>query len=175
MNDWRVTRRRFLLTSVATALAVPRVLEAQPPGRVSRVGLLYFGSRHTGAGGERYTAFLEGMRALGYVEGTNLLVEARFADSEPGRVPDLAKELLRSKVEIIVATGSPVYRVLQRMTTIPSSSRSPPILFSVAWPRASRGPAATSPACPTPPLISASNSSRCSKESCRSCPGWVCS
>jgi ABC-type uncharacterized transport system substrate-binding protein len=56
------------------------------------------------------------MRALGYVEGQNLIVEARFGDSRPERLPGLAAELVRSKVEVIVATGSPTYRVLQRMS-----------------------------------------------------------
>jgi putative ABC transport system substrate-binding protein len=60
------------------------------------------------------------MRELGYVDGTNVLVEARFADSKPERIPDLVRELLRANVDTIVATGSPVYRVLQRLTpTLP--------------------------------------------------------
>jgi putative ABC transport system substrate-binding protein len=84
------------------------------------VGFLYFGSRQTGPGGERYAAFLEGMRELGCVEGKNLIMEARFAESTPERVPDLVKELPRAKVHTIVATGSPVYRVPQRTTpTLP--------------------------------------------------------
>ena len=91
--------------------------EAQQAGKVARVGFLYFGSRQTGPGNDRYSAFLEGMRELGYVEGRNLIVEARFADSKPERIPDLVQELLRLKVDAIVAAGSPVYRVLQRTTT----------------------------------------------------------
>jgi len=84
------------------------------------VGFLYFGSRQTGPGPERYAAFLEGMRELGYVEGQNLLVEARFADSKAERLPGLATELLRLKVDVIVATASPTYRVLERMNpTVP--------------------------------------------------------
>jgi putative ABC transport system substrate-binding protein len=110
-------RRRFLLTPLAGAFIAPLAVEAQQAGKVARVGFLYYGSRQTGTGGERYAAFLDGMRDLGYVEGTNLVVEARFADSKPERLPDLVKELLRSKVETIVAAGFPVYRVLQRMTT----------------------------------------------------------
>jgi len=113
-------RRRFLLISLAGALAAPLAAEAQQAGKVPRVGFLYFGSRQTGPGPERYAAFLEGMRELGHVEGQNLLVEARFADSKAERLPGLATELLRLKVDVIVATASPTYRVLQRMNpTVP--------------------------------------------------------
>src|SRR5215472_7505715 len=56
------------------------------------------------------------MHELGYVEGTNLVIEARFADGNADRVPALAAELARLKVDVIVATGTPVYRALQYMT-----------------------------------------------------------
>ena len=103
-----------------TLLACLSTAEAQQAGKVPRVGFLYFGSRQTGPGPERYAAFVEGMRELGYVEGRNVLVEARFADSNAERLPGLVTELLRSKVDVIVATASPTYRVLQRMnSTVP--------------------------------------------------------
>jgi putative ABC transport system substrate-binding protein len=92
-------------------------VEAQQAGKVPRVGFLYFGSREPGPGAARYAAFLEGLRELGYVEGKDLIVEARFAESKPERLPALVDELLRLRVDSIVATGSPVYRVLQRTTT----------------------------------------------------------
>jgi len=116
------TRRRKLLMALAVggaSVACP-IAFAQPVARTVRIGFLYFGSRQPGPGGERYAAFLAGMRDLGYVEGKNLVVEARFADSNIERVPDLVKELLSAKVDVIVATASPVYRALQRLnTTIP--------------------------------------------------------
>ena len=87
-------RRGFLLTSLAGVLAATRAAGAQQARKMARVGFLYFGSRQNGPGAERYAAFLEGMRDLGYVEGRNLLVEARFADSQAERLPGLAKELL---------------------------------------------------------------------------------
>ncbi len=115
----RTTNRRFALgvTLALVLVACLSAVEAQQPGTVARVGFLYFGSRQTGPVGDRYAAFLEGMRELGYVEGKNLVVEARFAESRPERLPDLVQELLRLKVDTIVATGSPVYRALQRVTT----------------------------------------------------------
>jgi putative ABC transport system substrate-binding protein len=100
-------------------LACRPAVEAQQVGKVGRVGFLYFGSRQTGLGPDRYAAFLDGMRALGYIEGKTVIVEARFAESKPERLSGLAEDLLRLKVDVIVATGSPVYRVLQRMTGVP--------------------------------------------------------
>jgi len=114
-------RSRFTLalTFALALLACLPAVGAQQAGRVARVGFLYFGSREPGPGAERYGAFLEGMRELGYVEGKDLIVDARFAESKPERLPELVEELLRLKVDVIVATGSPVYRVLQRTTTTP--------------------------------------------------------
>jgi putative tryptophan/tyrosine transport system substrate-binding protein len=115
--------RRGLTFGAALGIALLACLpavQAQQAGQVARVGFLYFGSRQPGPGAERYAAFLEGMRELGYVEGRNLLVEARFADSKVERLPGLAKELLGLKVHVIVATASPTYRVLQRVnSTVP--------------------------------------------------------
>lgn len=130
-------RRRLALglTLALALLACLPAVEAEQAGKVPRVGFLYFGSRQTGPGADRYAAFLEGMRELGYVEGKNLIVEARFAESKPERLPDLVKELLGLKVDAIVATGSPVYRVLQRMTTtlpIVVTVTADPVLAGVA-------------------------------------------
>jgi putative ABC transport system substrate-binding protein len=108
-------RRMFLGTLAGGLLAAPLAAQAQQPSRVARVGFFYFGSRQSALATGRYAAFLEGMRELGYVEGKNLRVEARFGDSKPERLPSLAAELMRMNVDVIVATGSPTYRVLQRM------------------------------------------------------------
>ena len=53
------------------------------------------------------------MRELGYVDGKNVVIETRFGDSQPERLPNLVAELVRLRVDVIVATGSPVYRVLR--------------------------------------------------------------
>jgi putative ABC transport system substrate-binding protein len=105
------------VTLALALLSCLSAVEAQQAGKVARVGFLYFGSREPGPGAARYAAFLEGLRELGYVEGKDLIVEPRFAESKPERLPALVDELLRLKVDAIVATGSPVYRVLQRTTT----------------------------------------------------------
>jgi len=114
------TRRTFLIALGAGVLAVPRGSLAQPPAKVVRIGFLYFGSRQSAVDGGRYSSFVQGMRELGYVEGRSFLIEARFADGKNERLPALAAELVRLNVDVIVATGSPVYRALQHATrTIP--------------------------------------------------------
>ena len=115
-------RSRFTLalTLTLSLLACLPTVDAQHAGKVARIRFLYFGSRQPGPGAARYAAFLEGLRELGYVEGKDVIVEARFAESKSERLPALVEELLRLKVEVIVATGSPVYRALQRTTaTLP--------------------------------------------------------
>lgn len=68
----------------------------------------------------RYSAFVQAMRDLGYVEGRNLVIESRFAEGNADRLPALSAELVKMNIDIIVATGSPTYRALQlTATTIP--------------------------------------------------------
>jgi putative ABC transport system substrate-binding protein len=111
------TRRRFLIALGTGVLAVPRGSLAQPQAKGARVGFLYYGSRQSALDTGRYNAFVQGMRELGYVEGTNLVIEARFADGKHERLPALAAELVRLKVDVIVGTGTPTYRALQHATT----------------------------------------------------------
>ena len=109
----------MLATSGGLSLAALPAI-AQQATKPARIGFVYFGSRQPGPGAERYAAFIEGMRELGYVEGKNLRIEARFADSDADRLPRIVKEILDLKVDVIVATASPTYRVLQRFnTTLP--------------------------------------------------------
>lgn len=106
-------RRTFLFAVSAGVLAVTRSSLAQAQTKVARVGFLYFASRQSALEAGRYQAFVQGMRELGYVEGTNLVIEARFADGSTERIPALAAELVRSNVTVIVASGTVVTRVLQ--------------------------------------------------------------
>jgi putative tryptophan/tyrosine transport system substrate-binding protein len=111
------TRRRFLIALGAGVLAVPRGSLAQAPSKVARIGFLSFASRQSSLANGRYNAFVQGMRELGYVEGTNFIIEARFADGKIEPLPALAAELVRLKVDVIVASGTPVLRALQHATT----------------------------------------------------------
>jgi putative tryptophan/tyrosine transport system substrate-binding protein len=110
-----ITRRRFLIALGAGVLAAPRGSLAQQASKLARIAFLYYGSRQSSS--DRYNAFVQGMRELGYVEGTNFILEARFADGNNERLPALVTELVRLKVDVIVATGTPVLRALHHATT----------------------------------------------------------
>jgi putative ABC transport system substrate-binding protein len=106
-------RRRFLLTSLAGALGVPVVAEAQPARGVRRVGYL-------AASQARFEAFRQGLRDLGWVAGQNILIEPRLAGAQIEHLPGLATELVRLNVHLIVAVATPAARAAQRATvTIP--------------------------------------------------------
>lgn len=77
----------------------------------------YFGSRQSSLDTGRYNAFVQGLCELGYVEGKNVTIEARFADGKPEDIPALAAELVRLKVDVIVTMGTPVSRAMQHATT----------------------------------------------------------
>ena len=120
LSEAVITRRRLLFSLGAVMLAGPQAALAQQQSKVARVGFLYFGSRQAAQDTGRYDAFVQGMRELGYVEGRNLIIEARYGDGKNERPQVLAAELVRLKVDVIVATGTPVYRALQHATsTIP--------------------------------------------------------
>jgi ABC-type uncharacterized transport system substrate-binding protein len=110
--------RRIFLTTVAGLLAAPLAADAQRAGKVYRIGLLQIQRR------ERLVPFLkafeEGLRELGYVEGRDFVREYRFADQQPERLPDLAAELVRLKVDVIVTGTDPgTMAARQATTTIP--------------------------------------------------------
>src|SRR5204863_2979555 len=72
-------------------------------------------------------AFRQGLRDLGYVEGQDLVIEQRYAEGSEERLHDLAAELVRLKVDVIVAAGSPAIRAAQHATrTIPIVMAAPP-------------------------------------------------
>src|ERR1700757_3516533 len=82
--------------------------EAQQPVKVPRIAYLSPSSAAT-TSAARMEAFRQGLRELGYVEGKNIAIEYRYADgkTEAERLPDLAAELVRLKVEVIVTSGTP--------------------------------------------------------------------
>jgi ABC-type uncharacterized transport system substrate-binding protein len=96
-------------------LAAPLATEAQPVGRVPRIGIL-----RTGSPPDPFVeAFLQGLRELGYDEGRNVSIEYRWAEGRDEQLPGLAADLVRLKVDVIVAGGSQA-RIAKRATsTIP--------------------------------------------------------
>ena len=91
-------RRAFIGTLTSGLLGAPLAGEAQQAGKVNRIGLLSPVSQGLGI-----EAFREGLRTLGYVEKHNIVVEYRSAEGRFDRLPDLAAELVRLKVDVIVA------------------------------------------------------------------------
>ena len=102
---------------VLVLLTMPLAVEAQPAGKVWRIGVL-FGI--AGPESPRAAPFREGLRELGYVEGQNIAFEWRLSGGQAERFPDLAAELVRLKVDVIVAGDNPAIAAAQRATsTIP--------------------------------------------------------
>jgi ABC-type uncharacterized transport system substrate-binding protein len=119
-----VDRRRFLLTSLVGALAAPLAAEAQQPGKVYRVGIL--GEKASDPSEVRlWQVFRMAMRERGWVEGKNLLIESRWAEGNPARLSELAADLVRLKVDLIVTRGS-IYTHAARTAT-----SSVPIVFTM--------------------------------------------
>jgi putative tryptophan/tyrosine transport system substrate-binding protein len=111
--------RKLLLGVLAILFLAPVYLaRAQQPTKIPRIGFLGGGSASANAG--RIEAFRQGLRELGYVEGKNVVIEHRWADGKLDRLPALASELVRLKVDIIVSAGPTVTRVAKEATvTIP--------------------------------------------------------
>jgi putative ABC transport system substrate-binding protein len=112
------TRRAFLGTLACGLLAAPLAAEAQPAGKVHRIGVLEPTSMVLNA--PNIEAFRQGLRELGYVEGRNYIIEYRSADGRSERFPDLATELIRLKVDVILTRGTPAVLAAKNATgTIP--------------------------------------------------------
>ena len=110
-------RRSFIATLAGGLLAAPLAAEAQPAGKVPRIGFLFSGA--SGPAREVDT-FRQGLRDLGYIEGQNIAIEYRFAGGQVERLPELAAELVRLKLDVIVAPYTPPALAVKRATsTIP--------------------------------------------------------
>jgi putative ABC transport system substrate-binding protein len=109
-----IRRRKLLVALGAGALAAPFGVFAQQPAKVARIGFLGSGSAASTA--TRVDALRAGLRELGYVEGTNLLFEFRWADGNYDRLPGLAAELVNLKVDLIVTHGTPGARAAKQAT-----------------------------------------------------------
>jgi putative ABC transport system substrate-binding protein len=94
-------RRRFLLTSLGGVLAAPLAAEAQPAGKVARVGILSVGTAPAPEEVAR-SSFLAALRDLRWIAGQNIVFESRFAAGQTDRLPALAAELVQLKVDLIV-------------------------------------------------------------------------
>jgi len=112
------TRRRMVLGLSALALTGPLTTRAQPKGKIWRIGFL--GAADPFGYAPHLQGFRQGLQDFGYVEGKNIVVEYRWAEGRYERLPELAGELVRSKVDIIVTHGTPGTRAAKQATqTIP--------------------------------------------------------
>jgi putative ABC transport system substrate-binding protein len=101
------------LSSLLFALSFP--VDAQQPKKVPRIGFLTTVSLSAQA--DRIEAFHQGLRELSYVEGKNIVIEQRSADGKPDRLPAVAAELVRLKVDVIVTAGGISTRAAKEATT----------------------------------------------------------
>jgi ABC-type uncharacterized transport system substrate-binding protein len=121
LYDWTamLTRRRFLGTAGASLLA-PLVAEAQKPAKPARIGYLLTGALESPETRAALDAFRQGLRERGYVEGQNVVIEYRTAEGRIERFPELARELIRLEIDLIVAGTTPAARgARQATTTVP--------------------------------------------------------
>jgi putative ABC transport system substrate-binding protein len=114
-----ILRRELLFAFAAGAIAAPLVSFAQKSSaKIPRIGFLGRASAAGEATGVE--ALRAGLRELGYVEGKNIVIEFRWAEGKNDRLPELAAELARLKVDLVVASGtSAVQAAMQATTTIP--------------------------------------------------------
>jgi len=109
-------RWEFLICLLATSLLTGLSgAEAQQPAKIPHIGFL--AAVPPAALSDRIEAFQHGLRALGYVEGKNILIDSRYAEGKLDRLPALAAELVRLDVSVIVTAGPPATRAAKESTT----------------------------------------------------------
>src|SRR5215467_8975812 len=94
--------KRLLVLLMLLILAAVHTAEAQQPKKIPRIGWL--GAARTSS--PRIEAFRQGLHELGYAEGKNIVIEYRYAEGKLDRLPALAAELVRLKVDVIVTASS---------------------------------------------------------------------
>jgi putative ABC transport system substrate-binding protein len=110
--------RILVLVCLLPAILLPTGSEAQQPAKIPRIGYLSGGSLSNLAG--RIEAFRQGLRELGYIEGKSIVIEWREAKDNVDRVRELADELVRLKMDVLVSPGPAATRPLKEATsTIP--------------------------------------------------------
>lgn len=117
-----VLRPALAIVLTLTLLAVPLVAVAQPGRKVARVGVVSSGYSEVGP---VEPAFVQRLRELGWIEGQNILFEWRYSEDKPDRLPGLAADLIRSKVDAIFALGTIAALAAKQ------STRATPIIMAI--------------------------------------------
>ena len=113
-------RRKFIMALGGAAVAWPFPARAQQASKVARIGYLVTGSLESPEARNSLEAFREGLHELGYIQGQNIVIEYRAADGKIDRLPALATELSRLKLDLIVAGATPAGLAAQQaFTTTP--------------------------------------------------------
>jgi putative ABC transport system substrate-binding protein len=117
-KDTVISRRTFLAAVTGGLLAPPFAAEAQLAAKVYRIGLLSTLPPGSSGVARLWEPFVQGLRELGYVEGENFVMERRYApEGQPDRLRELAADLVRLKVDVIVAGGSLTPHAAKSVTT----------------------------------------------------------
>jgi putative ABC transport system substrate-binding protein len=119
-----VRRREFITLLGGAAVAWPLAARAQPSAKMPTIG--YLGSGTPATQGQWTSAFLQRLRELGWIEGRNIEIEYRWAEGRSERTTDLAADLVRRKVDIIVTAGTAPVLAAKRATSVI------PIVFPLA-------------------------------------------
>src|SRR4029077_4231728 len=120
LGNSRMRMLRFITLAVLAIAWLSFGAAGQTAGKVYRIGYLAIGSSGTPLTVAMIEGLTSGLRQRGYSVGTNLLIESRFAEGKPERLPALAKELLDSKIEVLVTTSYPAARAAKAATsTVP--------------------------------------------------------
>jgi putative ABC transport system substrate-binding protein len=117
--------RREFITLLGAAAAWPLGARAQQPA-IPVIGYLFPGTREEALEAPQFRAFHESLAELGYVEGMNILIEYRYAEGRYERLPDLAAELVRRPVAVIVTAGGTPTALAAK-----SATKTIPILFGI--------------------------------------------
>ena len=115
-----ISRRAFIGTLTGGLLAAPLAAGAQPATKMARVGLLSVASRFAPDSQRYVDVFRQALRELGWVEWQNIDIEWRSAEGHLERLPDLAAELVKLRVDVIVTSSGQAIQQIQQVTkTIP--------------------------------------------------------
>src|SRR2546425_10127375 len=113
-----MTRRAFISGWAGSVMLLPMAADAETPAKARRVGLMM--STNPVAASHIVAAFADGLRELGHVEGKNVVFEYRWAEGKPERFSEMAADLVRHKVDVIVASSqAPAIAAKRATSTIP--------------------------------------------------------